>query len=40
MELLYPGRVKREAALTATRRDDLEHGTNAAYIAACVWRLP
>jgi hypothetical protein len=25
-----------EAALTATRRDDLEHGTNAAYVAGCV----
>ena len=24
-----------EAALTATRRDDLEHGTNAAYVAGC-----
>jgi hypothetical protein len=27
-----------EAALTATRRDDLEHGTNAAYVAGCVCR--
>jgi hypothetical protein len=27
---------KLEAALTATRRDDLEHGTNAAYVAGCV----
>jgi hypothetical protein len=26
-----------EAALTATRRDDLEHGTNAAYVAGCVY---
>jgi hypothetical protein len=25
-----------EAALTATRRDDLRHGTNAAYVAGCV----
>ena len=25
-----------EAALTATRRDDLAHGTNAAYVAGCV----
>jgi hypothetical protein len=25
-----------EAAVTATRRDDLEHGTNAAYVAGCV----
>jgi hypothetical protein len=25
-----------DAALTATRRDDLEHGTNAAYMAGCV----
>jgi hypothetical protein len=25
-----------EAALTAARRDDLEHGTNAAYVAGCV----
>jgi hypothetical protein len=25
-----------EAALTASRRDDLEHGTNAAYVAGCV----
>jgi hypothetical protein len=27
-----------EAALTATRRDDLEHGTNAAYVQGCVCR--
>ncbi len=27
---------KLEAALTATRRDDLVHGTNAAYVAGCV----
>jgi len=27
---------KLEAALTATRRDDLEHGTNAAYVRGCV----
>jgi hypothetical protein len=27
---------KLEAALAATRRDDLEHGTNAAYVAGCV----
>jgi hypothetical protein len=25
-----------EAALTATRRADLKHGTNAAYVAGCV----
>jgi hypothetical protein len=25
-----------EAALTAARRDDLKHGTNAAYVAGCV----
>jgi hypothetical protein len=25
-----------EATLTATRRDDLQHGTNAAYVAGCV----
>jgi hypothetical protein len=25
-----------EAALTATRRDDLKHGTNAAYVNGCV----
>jgi hypothetical protein len=25
-----------ESALTATRREDLEHGTNAAYVAGCV----
>jgi hypothetical protein len=25
-----------EAALTAARRDDLEHGTNAAYVRGCV----
>jgi hypothetical protein len=29
---------KVEAALTATRRDDLQHGTNAAYIHGCVCR--
>jgi hypothetical protein len=27
-----------EAALTVTRHDDLEHGTNAAYVAGCVCR--
>src|SRR4029453_18658946 len=27
---------KLEAALTATRRDDLKHGTNAAYVRGCV----
>jgi hypothetical protein len=27
-----------EAALTATRRDDLQHGTNAAYVRGCVCR--
>ena len=26
---------KLEAALTATRRDDAEHGTNAAYVRGC-----
>ena len=25
-----------EAALMATRRDDLKHGTNAAYVVGCV----
>jgi hypothetical protein len=25
-----------DAALTATRRDDFEHGTNAAYVQGCV----
>jgi hypothetical protein len=25
-----------DAALTATRRDDLEHGTNATYVHGCV----
>jgi cytidylate kinase len=25
-----------DTALTATRRDELEHGTNAAYVAGCV----
>jgi hypothetical protein len=25
-----------ETALTATRRDDLKHGTNAAYVQGCV----
>ena len=25
-----------EAALTASRRDDLQHGTNAAYVHGCV----
>jgi hypothetical protein len=25
-----------EAALTATRRDDLKHGTNAVYVNGCV----
>ena len=29
---------KLEAALTATRRDDLQHGTNAAYVRGCVCR--
>jgi hypothetical protein len=29
---------KLEAALTATRRDDLQHGTNAAYVHGCVCR--
>ena len=27
---------KLEAALTASRRQDLEHGTNAAYLHGCV----
>jgi hypothetical protein len=27
-----------DAALTATRRDDLQHGTNAAYVRGCVCR--
>jgi hypothetical protein len=27
-----------DAALTATRRDDLKHGTNAAYVRGCVCR--
>jgi hypothetical protein len=27
-----------EATLTATRRDDLQHGTNAAYVGGCVCR--
>jgi hypothetical protein len=27
---------KLDTALTATRRDDLEHGTNAAYVRGCV----
>jgi hypothetical protein len=27
---------KLEAALTATRRDDIQHGTNAAYVNGCV----
>jgi hypothetical protein len=27
---------KLDAALTAARREDLEHGTNAAYVAGCV----
>jgi hypothetical protein len=29
-------RVALDAALTATRRDDVNHGTNAAYVAGCV----
>jgi hypothetical protein len=29
---------KLEAALTATRRDDLEDGTTAAYVRGCVCR--
>ena len=29
-------RVALDAALTAMRRDDLEHGTNAAYVTGCV----
>jgi hypothetical protein len=28
--------VALDAALTATRRDDLQHGTNAAYVQGCV----
>lgn len=27
-----------EAALTASRRDDLQHGTNAAYVHGCACR--
>jgi hypothetical protein len=27
---------KLDTALTATRRDDLQHGTNAAYVRGCV----
>jgi hypothetical protein len=27
-----------EAALMATRRDDFKHGTNAAYVAGCVYK--
>jgi hypothetical protein len=27
---------KLDGALTATRRDDLQHGTNAAYVRGCV----
>jgi cytidylate kinase len=27
---------KLDKALTATRRDDIEHGTNAAYVPGCV----
>jgi hypothetical protein len=30
--------VALEAALMATRRDDLDHGTNAAYVHGCVCR--
>jgi hypothetical protein len=29
---------KLEAALSATRRGDLQHGTNAAYVTGCVCR--
>ena len=29
-------RVALDAALSASRRDDLKHGTNAAYMAGCV----
>jgi hypothetical protein len=29
---------KLEAALTETRRDDIEHGTNAAHVRGCVCR--
>jgi hypothetical protein len=29
-------RTDLEIALAATRRDDLQHGTNAAYVAGCV----
>jgi hypothetical protein len=31
-------RAALEAALTAARRDDLQHGTNAAYVHGCVCR--
>jgi hypothetical protein len=30
------GSIALEAALKATRRDDLRHGTNAAYVHGCV----
>jgi hypothetical protein len=30
------GSTALDAALTATRRDDRQHGTNAAYVAGCV----
>jgi hypothetical protein len=29
-----------EAALTTAHRDDLDHGTNAAYVAGCLQRVP
>jgi hypothetical protein len=32
--------IQLEAALTTTRRDDLDHGTNAAYVAGCVCSRP
>jgi len=32
------GATSLENALTASRRDDLKHGTNAAYVAGCVCR--
>jgi hypothetical protein len=31
---------KLDRALTSTRRDDLEHGTNAAYVHGCLQLMP
>jgi hypothetical protein len=33
---LVTAMVASRTALTATRRGDLQHGTNAAYVAGCV----